>query len=406
LRVLAAALTTTTAAVLAVGGLTLLVVVVSFVALRIRSSGPATEGRVASVVADLNTRMNSMMRELGQALEDAEEESRRLRLLSNLVGSIELEEVLERTLEAAGGIPGADASLVCLRRSAEGKPLVASRGLAPGEGEVEDFIAGPPDGRRARSIGLSYRYQASAVEKEGAIRSGFTVPLSVEGELFGHVAVFTRSSDVTFGEAELAELEELALRAGPAIDNARRYEEARHLADLDALTGLHNRRYFHATLMREVARAHRYGRRLSLIVLDLDDFKAINDRLGHLGGDAVLAAAAERMQEVVRSADITCRIGGDEFAVILPESSLADADQLSRRIEVAFSSRPVAQIADLQFSAGIAELQSDDDAVALFQRADDALYRSKGNGKRQITAAPNTFSHQNGFENPSGTDEL
>jgi diguanylate cyclase (GGDEF)-like protein len=400
-RVLAAALTTTTVVLLAVGaGVALLTIVVSVVVLKRRRSHPSTEGRIASVVADLNTRMNSMMRDLGQALEVAEEESRRLRLLSNLVGSIDFEEVLERTLQAAGGIPGADASVVCLRRSVEGKPVVASLGLAPGEADLEGFIAGPPAGRRARAITLSYRYDASEAEDDAPIRGGLAVPLTFEGELSGHLAVFTRSSEIAFGEAELAELEELAQRAGPAIENARRFEEARQLADLDALTGLHNRRYFHATLVREVSRAHRYGRQLALIVLDLDDFKAINDRVGHLAGDAVLAAAAERMREVVRAADIACRVGGDEFALIMPESTVADAEGLSRRIQAAFSSRPVGQVGNLHFSAGIAELRSEDDAVALFQRADDALYEAKGNGKRQITAAADSVDGE-----PDETDE-
>ena len=140
--------------------------------------------------------------------------------------------------------------------------------------------------------------------------------------------------------AGTAELEELALRAGPAIDNARRFREARQLADLDALTGLHNRRYFHETLAREVARAQRYSRSLALVVFDLDDFKAINDRIGHLAGDGVLAEAADRVRDVVRSADVACRVGGDEFAVILPESSLKDADQLYKRLEQAISIRP------------------------------------------------------------------
>jgi diguanylate cyclase (GGDEF)-like protein len=395
---------TTTVGLAAAGGLALLSVVVGLLVLR-RRSRPSGEGRIAAVVADLNSRMNSMMRELGDALEDAEEESRRLRLLSNLVGSIELEDVLERTLEAAGGIPGTDASLVCLRRTPEGKPLVATLGLAPGEAELEGFIAGPPDGRLARSLTLRYRYDAAALEAGAVIHGGFAVPLMYEGELFGHVAVFTRSSDTGFGEAELAELEELALRAGPAIENARRFEEARQLADLDALTGLHNRRHFHAALMREVARAHRYGRQLALMLLDLDDFKAVNDRIGHLGGDAVLAAAAERLQSVMRSADIACRIGGDEFAVIMPESSLADADALSRRVQAAFASRPVAQVPDLQVSAGIAELRPEDDAVALFERADDALYHSKRNGKRQISAAPTALVDMNGSESSQVDDE-
>src|SRR4029079_17967892 len=118
-------------------------------------------------------------------------------------------------------------------------------------------------------------------------------------------------------EGEIDELERLAHRAGPALENARRYTEARALADLDALTNLHNRRFFHETLAREVARAQRYQRRLAVIVFDLDDFKAINDRVGHLAGGSVLAEASERMLSVVRSADIPCRVGGDEFAVIL-----------------------------------------------------------------------------------------
>ena len=112
------------------------------------------------------------------------------------------------------------------------------------------------------------------------------------------------------------------------MHNARRFREARQLADLDALTGLHNRRYFNETLSREVARAQRYNRRLGLLVFDLDDFKAINDQIGHLAGDSVLSEMAERVREVVRSSDIACRYGGDEFTVVMPESGLEDADQL------------------------------------------------------------------------------
>src|SRR5207249_6853944 len=114
----------------------------------------------------------------------------------------------------------------------------------------------------------------------------------------------TRSKPHQFDDDDLRQLETLALRAGPAIENARRFREARQLADLDALTGLHNRRFFHETLARECARAHRYERRLSLIVFDLDDFKDVNDRIGHLAGDSVLAEAAERVGDVVRNAEL------------------------------------------------------------------------------------------------------
>src|SRR5215468_7262802 len=235
---------------------------------------------------------------------------------------------------------------------------------------------------------MSYEYGPEGEDADGeAIRSGVAVPLPGETAQLGLLTIFTRANDTRLGEAQVNELEELALRAGPAIENARRFREARQLADLDALTGLHNRRYFHETLAREVARAHRYDRNLALIVFDLDDFKGINDRIGHLSGDGVLAEAAERIRDVVRSADIACRVGGDEFAVILPESTLADADQLYRRLQAAVSARPVGQAGRLSFSAGVAELQPDDDPTAFFERSDEALYRAKERGKAQVVAS-------------------
>ena len=170
-----------------------------------------------------------------------------------------------------------------------------------------------------------------------------------------------------------------------ARDEARRN---RRLADLDGLTGLHNRRYFHEQLAREVARAQRYGRALALVVFDLDDFKSINDRIGHLAGDAVLAETAERARGVVRSADIACRVGGDEFAVLLPEASGREAELLCRRLHRAVSSTAVAEAGNVSVSAGIAELRADDDPNTFFERADQALYRAKERGKSQVVRAP------------------
>jgi diguanylate cyclase (GGDEF)-like protein len=351
-----------------------------------RRSRPAADENLALAVAEMNDRMASMVRELSTAVERAEEEGRRSRVLGELAGSIDLDEVLSRTLEAAGAVPGADAALISMT-SSEGKPLVATLGLSSEEAERQ-AIAGPPDGRQARSIAISYKYTPEELSASSdLIHSGVAVPLSAEPGPLGFLTIFTRAPSRSFGEQTLAELEALAGRAGPAIENARRFREARQLADLDALTNLHNRRYFHETLAREVARAQRYTRHLALIVFDLDDFKEVNDRIGHLAGDSVLAEAAERVRDVVRSADIACRVGGDEFAVILPESSLGDADQLYRRIQAAVSSRPISQIGKLYLSAGVAELRPEDDAVTLFQRADEALYRAKDAGKGRVVAA-------------------
>src|SRR5437588_4812597 len=348
----------------------------------------SAEERVAEVVATLNARMDELGRELAAALERAEEEGRRSRGFGELAGSIDLDEVLTRTLEAAGALRGADAALAMLPDPAEGKPIVATIGLSIEEAE-RHAITGPPDGRLARSITMSYTYpdlERDAAPEASIIHGGLAVPLPGEGPS-GYLTIFTRSPNRTFEDEDVRELEALALRAAPAIENARRFREARQLADLDALTGLHNRRFFHETLAREVARAHRYERKLALIVFDLDDFKEINDRIGHLAGDAVLAEAAERVRDVVRTADIACRVGGDEFAVILPESTLDDADQLYRRILNAVSSRPLGQAGKLYLSAGVAELRPEDDPVSFFQRADEALYRAKEAGKGRVVAA-------------------
>ena len=279
-----------------------------------------------------------------------------------------------------------NAALVWIGSTA-GPPLVATLGLSQDEAERQ-AIAGPPNGRRARAIGISYRYDPEEISQNGdLIRSGLAVPMPLLPEaddVERYLAVFTRD-EAELGDDAIEELEQLAQRAGPAIENAQRFREARQLADLDALTGLHNRRYFHETLAREVARAQRYSRSLALVVFDLDDFKAINDRIGHLAGDGVLAEAADRVRDVVRSADVACRIGGDEFAVILPESSLKDADQLYKRLEQTISHHPVAQAGIVHLSAGVTELRPDDDAISFFERADDALYRAKEAGRDRIS---------------------
>ncbi len=281
-------------------------------------------------------RMESTVSELRNALES---------------GSLDLDEVLTQVLQAAVSVASADAATLSLD-SAGGTPLTATLGLSTEEAE----------------------------------RQTIAVPVSFDGQPIGVLTVFARAPRELPQRAVL-ELEQLARRAGPALGNARRYREARQLADLDALTSLHNRRYFHETLAREVARAHRYERRLALVVVDVDDFKAVNDRIGHLAGDAVLAEVAERVRSVVRSADIACRIGGDEFAVIMPESSALDAEQLSERLQAAVAARAIVLAGRLEVSAGVAELRQGDDASTLFERADEGLYGAKESGKGRVVSA-------------------
>jgi diguanylate cyclase (GGDEF)-like protein len=333
-------------------------------------------------VADVERRLDELAAELGGAVERAEEEGRRSRLLVDISGTIDLDEVLGRALEAVTALPGVDAALI--RVDGENAPLIAAVGL-PDEEAARQSAAVPRGQRDMRAVELSYRYAETAGGDR--LRGGLAVPLTDEGGQLGTLVVLTRTPGLRFDDTALLRLEEIAHRTAPAIDNARRFREARQLADLDALTELHNRRYFHETLAREAVRAHRYDRKLALIVFDLDDFKDVNDRIGHLAGDAVLAEAASRMREVVRTADVPCRVGGDEFAVIMPESTLEDAEQLFARIQAVISGRALGQAGRLHLSAGLAELRAEDDSITLFERADRALYSAKQAGKGRSMAA-------------------
>jgi two-component system, cell cycle response regulator len=269
-----------------------------------------------------------------------------------------------------------------------GTPAIATRGMTAQE------AAKPPTsgvaGALPGTITVSYRYgHDREAGNADLIRGGVFIPLmGRELRPIGTLSLFWRHSEREPEPEHVEQAESLAESCIPAIENARRYGEARKLAETDALTGLYNQRYFHDTLRREVTRAQRYERDLALIVFDLDDFKSINDEVGHLAGDRVLAQAADRLREAVRSVDVPCRIGGDEFAVILPESSAGDADQLYRRVHNAMRGialGPEGQT--MRVSAGIAELEHGDTAASIFERADGALYRAKDHGKDRADIA-------------------
>jgi diguanylate cyclase (GGDEF)-like protein len=349
--------------------------------------------RVAGLTSRLEARLDEFARDLAEAMGQAEDERRWRPFLDDIAESVDLDEVLERTLEAARRLPGADAALISLETQ-DGPPILGASGLPAESIELPLYVPRGRGGEEHRSIELSFRYADNGPDEdwrgESRIHSGLGVPLADSSGRLGFLTVYSCEPRHRFGAEELQRLEQLAERAAPAIENARRFREARQLADLDALTGMHNRRYFHQALEREVSRARRYDRSLSLIVLDLDDFKQVNDRVGHLAGDEVLAVASERIMGAVRTADIACRIGGDEFAVILPESALADAHLLFSRIEEAIAEAPVGQAERLAVSGGIAELAKNASPTDFFDAADEALYRAKHAGKGQVAASSRT----------------
>ena len=351
-----------------------------------RGTSRDVQAQVTATVETLEARLDELAQELSSAVGRAEEESRRSRFLAQIATTIDLDDALGSTLEAAAGLPKVDAAVVELDPAGPDERLLGSIGLGDDDAKTVRIFSGPPDQREARAIELSYLYAEE--HAAGAVREALGVPLAGRNGRIGWLGVFSRDPDVRFGDEDLNRLEELAERVAPAIENARRFREARLLADLDSLTGLHNRRYFHETLAREVDRAQRYQRRLSLVIIDVDGFKEINDRVGHLAGDAVLAEIADRIRQVVRSADIPCRIGGDELAVIVPEVEVGQAEQLVERIQRAVSSQPIARAGHVRVSAGVADLQPNDTATGFFERGDESLYAAKHAGKGPVRATP------------------
>jgi diguanylate cyclase (GGDEF)-like protein len=167
------------------------------------------------------------------------------------------------------------------------------------------------------------------------------LPLLAKGEAIGVVELASRGRP-TDDPARITLARTMANDAAMALENARLYETARNLADRDPLTGFFNHRYLHERLSEEVVRAVRTHRRLSVVMLDLDDFKLVNDTFGHVYGDRVLVHVADRIRSTLRLSDVAARYGGDEFALILPETDRADAARVADRILEAFRAAPFA----------------------------------------------------------------
>jgi two-component system cell cycle response regulator len=173
----------------------------------------------------------------------------------------------------------------------------------------------------------------------------------------------------------------------------RKIEEQRaeltRLATLDELTGLYNRRFFMRRLHEEIERATRYGSPLSLLLLDVDHFKRVNDNYGHLVGDAVLASLAEIIRGTFRRTDVAARYGGEEFCALLTQTDLAGAEQVAERLRQGFAARGV-ELQDgtrlsVTCSAGVAEFGKDgNDGSTLLKVADARLYRAKGTGRNRV----------------------
>src|SRR3954454_19133626 len=183
-----------------------------------------------------------------------------------------------------------------------------------------------------------------------------------------------------FGDETVGRLRDFASLLGTAIRNTEDRRLLTEMATSDPLTGLANHRTFHERLKTEVARALRHRRPLALVLLDLDQFKEINDNGGHGSGDKVLSAVAAELTQSARAEDVLARIGGDEFALLLPETSSIDALAFVERVRGRIAAHPI-QGYRVTLSAGISDISHAMSAEQLFRFADGALYWSKAKGR-------------------------
>jgi len=235
------------------------------------------------------------------------------------------------------------------------------------------------------------RHKLSRLAREEGLRSFVCLPLASHNSRLG-VIYFYRADRDTFAPAEIELLATFASLTAQAIENARLYAQARELAKTDTLTGLDNRREFQRRLDGEIERSRRYARPLSLLMLDIDHFKVINDTYGHPAGDEVLRTLAGLIRRALRPADQPARYGGEEFAVILPETPAAGAHAVAERLRGAIAAAPFALGAGTTVyptvSIGVAGFLEDADAgPALVAAADRALYAAKKAGRNCVRAS-------------------
>jgi diguanylate cyclase (GGDEF)-like protein len=218
-----------------------------------------------------------------------------------------------------------------------------------------------------------------------ALYSLLTVPLKRYRHITGFIYAINKPGGFTGEDVRILSI--IANQASIAVENAKLFEQLRHLATTDELSGLANRRHFIDNLEIEIRRSQRSGRPFTLLLIDLDHLKQINDKFGHQVGDAAIIHVAEVLLNNARAIDVAARLGGDEFALLLPETGKHRGQMVADRICRSISGNPVETAERITISAGYSTYPYDgDNAKELLRHADEALYIAKKGGRNQAVA--------------------
>jgi diguanylate cyclase (GGDEF)-like protein len=272
----------------------------------------------------------------------------------------------------------------------EAPEKVLGRVVEPGEGVTgEAMKSGKP--MVISDVGDAPGYLAfwGEVQRTGSFMS---VPIRSGGKLIGMLAL-TRPPSDRLSDVQARLVSALADQASLAIENARLFAKLEELSTQDELTQLPNRRSFKERLAREMADARRYGHPLSVMVIDVDHFKKLNDREGHGAGDEALVEVSRVLKSSLREVDMVARYGGEEFVVVLSRTNESDAMKVGEKLREAVASIGLASAAGqplghLSVSIGVAQLEGSEDAMSMVQRADRAVYAAKKEGRNRVSLPP------------------
>jgi diguanylate cyclase (GGDEF)-like protein len=210
------------------------------------------------------------------------------------------------------------------------------------------------------------------------------VPLLCQDKVVGILNLADKTGAETFSREDIVLVELLGQLVGASIGNISLFERMQHQARTDGLTGLANHRTFYEILEQELWRSRRYGEQISLIMVDIDNLKLVNDHYGHRAGDRVLKEVSKRIKDAIRQIDTAARYGGDEFAIILPNTSLSDAIVVAERMVSVVAESPVVWRKDeisISISVGLGQYDAEDTPDDITSRSDKALYSAKQAGK-------------------------
>ncbi len=339
------------------------------------------------------SRLSRTQHQLEERVHDLEILTATARKLS---ASLQLEELVEAVArETVNAIPEAEAVALVHRRSGGESGLVIDGfDRASDRFFRQAMVEGEGAAGWVMQRGISRLVEDLATEDlelggEGTqgIRSWLGVPLMMYGGCEGVIAVQSTRQGVFRADHQRL-LESLGLQIAAALQNAHLYE----LAMVDGLTGLFMRRYFDARIEEEVERSKRYGTPFSVLMIDVDDFKNLNDEHGHLIGDRVLRQIANTVKAQLRGVDTAARYGGEEISVILPRSDMVASYNVGERIRAAISELRVTtdseppKVLSVTASFGVASYPESKaaDGEDLIRRADRALYRAKKTGKNRV----------------------